>query len=176
MIPEELTIVEVEELLETVAAQEAIIKAAEDKRNALVEHYNNKIMAANELCERDCEQARTEIAMLTETLRRYAEANVTEKKRSLAFPSGKLSFRKQQPRFFFEDMKEANSTNEQLIGFVKQNAPDYLKVKTEETVDWVALKPKLEIDGNEVYFAETGELISGLHVQILPDKFKVQTS
>lgn len=171
----DLTLIEVEELLERMAAYQDQIKAAEAKRDTLVTHYQEKIQAAKTICDHETAQVRVEIALLTEQLRRYAANNLADGKKSIAFPTGKLSFRKQPTRFFFgDDMKEARSTDERLITFAKVSAPEF--VKTTEYVAWDKLKPKLIVDGDNVYFAETGELIDGLRGQILPDKFTVQIS
>ena len=118
----------------------------------------------------------SQIAQLTEQLRRYAEIHLEDGKKSLNLPSGKLAFRKQAPRYFFDDLKEASSKDERLIRFVKHNAHEFLKVKVEESVDWLKFKSKLVPNGADVFYEETGELIEGLHAQILPDKFTVTTT
>lgn len=168
----ELTLIEVEELLERMAAYKEQIKTAEEKRDAFITHYQEKIQAAETICDHETAQARIEIALLTEQLRRYAENNLEDGRKSIAFPSGKLAFRKQPTRFFF-DNEEVTARDERLIKFVKAGAPEF--VKTTEYVAWDKLKPKLTVDGDNVYFADTGELISGLRGQIQPDKFTVTT-
>lgn len=173
---EELTAIEADELLEKIAQHEAAIKAAEAERDAFVKHYEAKISAACALCDKVTSNARQSIASLTESLRRYAETRITDKKRSVSLPSGTLSFRKQSPRFFYDDLKEAGAHDERMIDFVKHNANEYLKVKVEESVDWVKFKTKLTTDGETVCYSETGEIIEGLHVQQLPDKFTVKTA
>lgn len=171
---ENLTAVEVDEILETVADLESIIAAAESERDNLIARYNGKITAARDICEQKCQPARAEIALLTEKLRRYAEENTTGKNHSIKLPSGTLSFRKQAPRFYFDDLKEAGAQSKQLLAFVKANGGKYLKV--EESVDWANLKPRLKLIGDQVVYEDTGEVIGGLHAEILPDKFTVKTS
>lgn len=173
MSNEELTAVEVDELLEKVADFEAQIAAAESERNALISRYQMKILAAQELCEQKCQPAREEVELLTEQLRRYAEANITGKRRSVKLPSGTLSFRKQAPRFFFENA-EANAHCEPLLKFVKANGGKYLKI--EESVDWANLKSHLQCIGEQVVYEDTGEIIDGMRAEIQPDKFTVKTS
>ena len=97
----ELTLIDVEELLAQIATYQAQIQSLEDKRDQFVAHYQEKIRAAETICDRESAQARVEIALLTEKLRRYAENNLEDGKKSIAFPSGKLAFRKQPTRFFF---------------------------------------------------------------------------
>ena len=167
-----------DDLLENIKALEDGVKAAEDKRDALIAHYLAKIERAKIICDDETKSARAEIERLTLCLKEYATVHVTDKKRSVKLPTGTLSFRKQSPRFFFDDLREASARDEQLIHFVKHNAYDYLKVKTEEYVDWEHFKRKLNFSegGTDVYYADTGEIIDGLHAQILPDKFTVRTN
>ena len=172
---DELTALEADELIDKIAIHEARIKFAEQERDAFIARYNEKISAARTICDDKCKSARESIAYLTELLRRFAEANVSDKKRSVSLPSGTLAFRKNSPRFFFDDLKEANSADERLIHFVKHNAADYLKVKVEESVDWAKFKAQLEVgDEGLVSFKATGEVIDGLHAQIVPDSFTVK--
>lgn len=172
---EEMTAIEVDEMLDRYAEIEQVIAASEQKRDSFIARYQAKITAAQKICEDECKAAKAEMALIEEQLKRYAETNLPEGRKSIALPSGTLSFRKQSPRFFFDDLKEANGTDERLIKFVKHNAFECLKVKVEESVDWKKFKSRLETsEGGEVYFADTGELIEGLHAQFLPDKFKVE--
>ena len=162
-------------LLEEIAQCEAQIKAAELQRDAFIAHYQSKIANAVEICDDKTKNLREEIAMLTEELRRYAVTQISDKKRSVKLPSGTLQFRKQEPKFFFDDLKEANATEARLIHFVKHNAYSYLLVKVEEKVDWARFKRQLAIDNDgDVSFKETGEAIEGLHAQFLPDKFSIK--
>lgn len=175
MTDEEMTAIEVDDLLEKYAAYRTEIAAAEQKRDSFIAHYQAKIAKARDICEGECKAAKIEMALIEEQLKRYAETQITEKRRSVKLPSGTLSFRKQSPRYFFDDLKEADGKNERLISFVKHNAHEYLKVKVEEAVDWQKFKGKLQIDaGGEVFYSETGEFIEGLHAQFLPDSFKVE--
>ena len=115
------------------------------------------------------------MALIEEQLKRYAEVHLPEGRKTVRLPSGTLSFTKQSPRYFFDDLKAAGGKDERLIKFVKHNAFDCLKVKVEESVDWKKFKSRLETSENgDVYFADTGEIIGGLHAQFLPDKFKVE--
>ena len=174
--PAELTKIEADELLEQIKNLESDIKAAEDERDEFKARYEQKISVAEHICEIATKEAREKIALITERLRRFAEVNVTEKRRSIPLPTGTLSFRKQQPKFFFDDLKEASGKDERLIQFVKHNAHEFLKVKVEESVDWLKFKGKLAIDGENVSYSDTGEIIEGLHAQFVPDKFTVQLS
>ena len=162
-------------LLEEIQSCEETIRAAELERDAFISRYKAKICAATELCERKTQEARESIALITEELRRYAVTQITDKKRSVNLPSGTLQFRRQEPKFFFDDLSEANAKDERLIHFVKHNAYSYLKVKVDESVDWTKFKRQLIVDDEGgVSYKETGEIIDGLHAQFLPDKFSVK--
>ena len=174
---EEMTAIEVDELLEQYAKQQAIIEAAEYKRDNFIFHYQEKIAKAEKICEDECKSAKVEMALIEEQLKRYAEINLPKGRKSVKLPSGTLSFSKQEPRFFFDDLKAANGKDERLIKFVKHRAFDCLKVTVDESVDWKKFKSRLETTENgDVYFADTGEMIEGLHAQFLPDKFTVKLS
>ena len=170
------TAIEADEIMEQIKSYKAKIKAAEDERDAFISHYNEKIEAAKQICEDKTEEARAQVAIWTEALRSYAQANLPENKKSITLPTGTLQFRKSSPQFFYDDLKPANAKDERLIHFVKHNAHEFLKVKVEETVDWAKFKSKLAFsdDGHDVYLADTGEIIDGLRAQTLPDTFKVE--
>lgn len=174
---EDLTDIEVDDLLERYAAINRVIASFEKKRDGFISHYQAKIAKAQEICESECKAAKIEMELITQQLKRYAQTQVTDKRRSVQLPSGTLSFRRQAPRFFFDDLKEAKANDERLIRFVKHNAHEYLKVKVEEAVDWSKFKSKLQVSNSgEVFYSETGEFIEGLHAQLLPDSFTVKTS
>lgn len=166
----DMTFAEVEDVLAQIAEYESAIRDCEQKRDAIINHYQDKIAKAEQICETETAQTRVEIALLTERLRRYTENNLVGNKRSILFPSGRLAFRKQPTRYFFGE-QEVSAKDEQLLKFAKAGAPEY--VKATEYVDWAKLKGKLTVDGDSVYFADTGELIEGLRGQVQPDKFTV---
>lgn len=170
--------IEADELVARIKDYEDFIQSAEAERDAFISHYQAKIDVAKTICDDKTKDARTEILLLTEQLKHFAEANLVGKSRSVKLPSGTLSFRKQPTRFFFDDLTSADAKSERLIDFVKHNAHQFLKVKVDESVDWEHFRRKLGFDesGQDVYFTDTGEIIDGLHAQILPDKFTVKTS
>ena len=174
-LSEEMSKVEADELLEEMRQCEEQIKAAEADRDAFRALYEQKILNAEHICELATKEAREKITLITEQLRQFAGVHVTDKKRSVSLPTGTLAFRKQPPKFFFDDLKDERlSKDERLIKFVKHNAHEYLKV--EESVDWLKFKGKLAISDGVVSYAETGEIIEGLHAEFLPDKFTVKIS
>ena len=170
-----MTRLEAEQILTLIVEQQAQIQAEEKERDALVDYYCQKITRAQDICEKNTREAKELVAYYTEQLRAYAAENVTEKKRSVPLPSGTLSFRKQSPKFYL-DGKEFKNNDERLIAVVKQVAPEYVKVKTEEYTDWAKFKGKLLIVDDGVVFEETGEFIPDMRGKIEPDKFTVTLS
>lgn len=169
----ELTELEVEEQLERLHELNDRIAAAQKRRDTFQNHYREKMIRADEIFEQETEHLRAEIDSLTATLRRFAELNITGKKRSMKFPSGTLSFTKQQPQFFIGGVSVA-SDNAALLEFVKSNHAQF--VRTKEFVDWDKLRKNLDFDGDNVTLADTGEIIPDMKVQQLPDKFTVKTT
>ena len=58
-----------------------------------------------------------------------------------------------------------------LLAFVKQNRPEFVKVK--ESVDWAELKKHLHVEDGAAYFADTGEMPDGVTVTEKPSEFKI---
>lgn len=170
----ELTKTQANDLLERIAEYNARIKAAEAERDEFIRHYEMKIQRAQELCEKATVGARQEIAVLTETLRRYAADNLPEGRKSLLLPSGNLKFHKQEPKFYDAENRELSSKSKSLLTLVKSTLPQFVKVTQEESVAWNSLKKNLAIDGDKVYYAETGELLEGLRVQVFLDSFTIE--
>lgn len=172
------TKIEADETIEQIKNLQSQITAAESERDEFKAHYNAKIAAAEIICANKVDTLQSQIALLTEELKRFAQANLPADKKTIALPSGTLKFRKSAPQFFYDDLKPVSNTDARLIKFVKHNAHDFYKVTYTEAVDWAKFKPKLKIsdDGTAVFFEDTGEVIDGLHAQRLPDKFEVKTS
>lgn len=167
-----MTRIEADKLLEAIAEQQAQISAEEKERDTLIDYYCQKITRAQDICDKNTQEAKELVAYYTEQLRDYAAEHVTEKKRSIPLPSGTLSFRKQSPKFYL-DGKEFKNNDERLIAAVKKIAPEYVKVKSEEYTDWAKFKAKLLIVDDGVVFEDTGELIPDMRGKIEPDKFAV---
>ena len=168
---EEMTKCEADDLLVKIAQCEAAIKAAENEREEFTAHYQQKIFKAAELCEAKCKPLRQEIACHVEMLRRYAQENIPGGRKSLEMPSGKIFFSKRYPKFYDADEREITNKSKPLMAIVKEHFPQFVKVTQEESVAWGDFKKCLAIDGEQVYFAETGEVIEGLHAQTFPDEF-----
>lgn len=170
---EEMTMADAVLAAERLAEFDAEIKKFAEKRDAVIDYANSLIAKANKDFEEETYAAREEIAYQTELLRQFAPSILPKNKKSVNIARVQCSFRKSEPKYFIGDIP-ADKFNPALIDFVKANAPEYLKTKVEEYVDWAAFKDKLTGDEEQVYFVETGEAIEGLRMQILPDKFTVK--
>lgn len=169
------TPIQADEALEQIKNLQERIKWAEQERDAFKSYYAAKIANAEQICADKTDALRTEIALLTEELKRFAVNNLPADKKSIALPSGTLQFSKTATRYFYDDLKPVSGTDERLIHFVKHNAHEFYKVAYTESVDWRAFKSNLKVsDDGDVYLGDTGEIIDGLRAQILPDKFEVK--
>ena len=169
-----VTKTQADDLLEQIAEYNAQIKAAEVERDEFIRHYEMKIQRARELCADKCRPIQQEKAILEESIRRYAQDNFPEESKTITTRRFKVHFRKQLPKFYDGDNRELTGKNKALLELVKSTLPQYVKVTQEESVAWNLLKKNLAIDGDKVYFAETGELLEGLRGQILPDSFTIE--
>ena len=165
---------DVEEILQQIHDLEDEIKDAEEKRDDSISFHMNKIELAKRICETDTREQKEEIERLRYSLEVYYRENPPKRGKSIKFSGGTIAYRKQNPRFLFAD-EEVRSELPALVDFVRMYYPEY--IKTKESVDWATFKTKLQVDDdNGVVFAETGEIIDGLQVQTMPDKFTVTTN
>ena len=171
--PPELSELEVEEMFYKVRALNNLIANEQKRRDAFQNHYREKIAKAEEIFEADTRYYRAELDALNATLRRFAEKNITGKKRSMKFPSGTLRFTKQQPNFFIDGVAVSND-NPKLIELARNLDADL--IATKEIARWGELKKRLETDGDTVYLRDTGEVIPELRAWTEPDKFSVETA
>lgn len=160
-----LTVAEVEETLEQVAEINAKIADAQKRLDELTLYHQRKIERAKDIFAQEAEPLETRKAELESLLERYAKK---QGKRTLKFPSGELAFRKQQPIFFINGEKVTND-NPAIIALARS----LNLIRTKETADWAALKNRLEVDGEHVCLADTGEVVKGMWAQQRPDKFTV---
>lgn len=75
----------------------------------------------------------------------------------------KLRLKKQNPEFVRDETK--------LTAWAKENTPELVKVK--ETTDWAALKKLTAVQGENVVFLGTGEVIDGITANEREDVFEV---
>lgn len=65
-----------------------------------------------------------------------------------------------------------DNSREDLLAWVKNNAPQFLKVT--EDVDWAGLKKECEITEDGAIYRETGELVAGVEVVPRAARFDVE--
>lgn len=136
------------------------------------EHRDDLIQRAQQEYEREYESVFSEIEFLESQIKEYAQNHLPDGKRTIKAENVTVQFRSQPPKIFSDD-GELLAKSKSLILFVKRNAPDCLKV--EESVNLKDFKGKLAVDGENVYFVETGEVIDGLHAQSQPDACTIHT-
>lgn len=166
----------VEETLQRIHELNEEVTEAEKKRDTSIGYFQSRIAKAELIFENETKCAKAEIANLSYSLEVWLKNNMPKKKKSLNFAGGKIGFKKQSPKYFIGESEVKGTTDKTLLEVVKKIAPEYVKTKTEEYTDWKNFKDKLEIDGDAVYYADTGEVITEMRGQILPDKFTVETA
>lgn len=170
----ELTEIEVEEMFGKVRALKNLIAEAQNRRDNFQTLYRQKIARAEEIFQTDTQYYSAELDAVTKRLRRFAEKNITGKKRSMKFPSGTLSFTKQTPQFFIGGQAVTND-NPKLIELAR--SLDAELIQSKETAKWGELKKLLTVDDDgNVLFKDTGEVIADMRAYTEPDKFKVETA
>lgn len=99
------------------------------------------------------------LAMLEE----FAETKLNgSSKRSLKLIEGTLQFRKQQPKFEYNE--------EVLLDYAQSQLPQF--IKTKPSVDKADLKKNVKIKDGKAYIGDS--LVPGITVTELPDKFDVK--
>lgn len=137
-----------------------MIRQAEDEYNRMEAWYAHMIEKAREKRDR-------KVAWAEGNLRTYLEivpAKITKTQKTYELPGGKLTLKKQEPKFDTKD--------EDLLPWIKANRPEFVKVK--ETADWAALKKELQLgpDGKSMTTAD-GEIVPGITVTPREAKFSV---
>jgi phage host-nuclease inhibitor protein Gam len=143
------------------------IRSLQEKKKdnvALAEAEISKIDAwlesVNEKVERDTEYFQSMLAAYAQKRR-----NEDPKFKSLKLPQGKIAFRKQQPKWEYDDAK--------LIQSLKSSGLEDL-IRIKEEPDKTAIKKRLVISGEFAVNPESGELIDGITVLHREDDFKVE--
>lgn len=170
-----MTVEEVEGVLQQIRELQDEIDEAAQKRDASIRFFQSRIATAEKNFDNETKSAKLEIANLSILLEAYYDENPPKKKKSIPFVGGTIAKVKQHPKFYLGG-KEIQNNDERLIAIVKQIAPEYVKVKSEEYTDWAKLKGKLLIVDDGVVFEETGEFIPDMRGRIEPDKFTVTLS
>ena len=104
-------------------------------------------------------------SMLTEYAMKMKEEDEDLKTHKL--PAGKLQFRKRRPKW--------NYDNEKLMEHLEKSGRGEL-IRVKKLPDKRKLKKQVEVAGNKVVDAETGEIIEGIEVQERGESFKVKVN
>lgn len=172
----ELSFAEAEESLEKIRELNNVIEIKRKEYDEVVAYHQAKIERAQEIFDKETASYRAILEETIRPLRRFAEANITGKKRSLELPSGTLSLHKRQPIFYLGGQR-VTSDNPALIELARNIDSDLVKVKTTEAADWATLKKRLTVaDDGTVCVADTGEVLADMRAQNLPDDFNVETA
>src|SRR5699024_905065 len=100
--------------------------------------------------------------LLTEYFIRQKEV---DSKFKISTPYGKVSSRKQQPKWNYED--------EKVLNWLKENDKELVRIK--EEVNKAELKKKYQIAGKEVV-TEDGEIVEGITIEERPDSITVKVA
>lgn len=133
--------------------------------NALAEAEIEKI---NAWAESENEKAQRSIDYFQGLLAAYAmeQKQKNPKFKSMKLPNGAIRFRKQQPKFHYDD--------EKLLESLKRTGKtDFIKVK--EVPDKAAVKKAFILHEDKLVDPDTGEFIEGVTVEHREDKFEVVT-
>lgn len=103
--------------------------------------------------------------LLTEYAMKLKEQDEDFKTKNL--PAGKMQFRKQRPKWKYDD--------EKLVNFLKDVGKNEL-IRVKESVDKRELKKQVEVAGKKVVDAETGEILEGVEVKERGEKFKIKVN
>ncbi len=93
----------------------------------------------------------------------YVRQKEVDPKFKISTPYGKVSSRKQQPKWNYED--------EKVLNWLKENDTELIRIK--EEINKVELKKKYQIVGNEVV-TEDGEIVEGITIENRPDSINIK--
>lgn len=147
----------------------------------LYQHILQEEAEMNKLCDEEIERTNKAINTFREKrqneykrkksyfesiLKDYAMNELQDKKtKTLKLPNGNISFKKQQPKFKYE-----NET--QIREFVKILQPELVKVDIVEKLDKTALKKRGEIKEDGFYL--NGQKVESITIENQEDKFEIK--
>ncbi|HSH52363.1 MAG TPA: host-nuclease inhibitor Gam family protein [Bacteroidales bacterium] len=137
-----------------------------EQNNLVAEEEIYKIETWNKQVNNEAQQS---IDYFQSLLAEYAAEKRKEnpKMKTIKLPSGKLTFRKQQPRWNFDDEKAA------LKSLKENDAADLIKVT--EKPKLAEIKKAFIVKEGKVVNPDTGQIVEGITVENQPDKFGVVT-
>lgn len=144
----------------------AALELKRKEYEALAKKEYDRIKAWEEKMLKDIEEHKQFLTMHIEEYARKQRA--ADPKWKISTPYGKVSFRKQQPKWSYDEQKALESV--ESIGLDK-----YIRVKKE--LDKVALKASVKVlEDGRVVDAETGSFIDGVTVTQQEEAVKVEVS
>ncbi len=141
-------------------------KENEELSESQIKEIQKEINKIKEWLDKENGKIQDNIDFLKNKLKSYAmelkEKNSDLKTHNLPF--GALKFRKQRPKWNYDE--------EKLKEFVENNLEEALKVK--KKVSKRKLKSKAEVANNKAVIKDTGEVIEGVKIVQRPEKLKVE--
>lgn len=143
------------------------IREEETRLNLFIQVANDKIEQLKEKIDEETRKSENRTGYLKVKLAEYLDrddvpAKQTKTKKTLTLPSGKIDVIFPKRTIVATNGKDIKS-NENLINYCKENAPEFIKSK--ESVDWAGFKKVLTIDDDgNVVDSLTGEYLTDLTV------------
>jgi len=135
-------------------------KENENLAKAEIERITNWLKNENEKIQRSIEFFEMLIAEYLTTERQK------DPKFKLSTPYGKATFRKQQPKWNYDDIA--------LLNWLKQNnMQEYIRIK--EEVNKAELKKVLKVEGNKA-ITEDGVVVEGITIEEQPEKLVIEVN
>lgn len=138
-------------------------KEQQQENNLLAESEIEKI---NAWVESENDKAQQDIDYFQSLLANYAMSlrEADPKFKSSKLPNGRIRFKKQLPKFNYDD--------EALLKSLKESdRTDLIKIK--ESPDKAAIKKKFVVHGSKLIDPDTGLLVEGVEIEEREDKFEV---
>ena len=141
--------------------EDAEYKRIESVCNAEMKRYAEALKTAAEKHERRTANLH---AMLTEYMQ-SAKTKATKTQITYTLPTAKLIIKHKNPKVVRDDTA--------LLGWLKDNAPEYIREKVSYTPAWAELKDSLIVSGDE-YATADGLIVEGVRLEAQPDEFVIQ--
>lgn len=145
------------------------IKQLQDEKEKNVSLANAEIEKIEEWLNATNDQVQQSIDYFQSLLAEYAmeQRKNDPKFKSLKLPNGRIGFRKQQPKWEYD--------NEKVIEALKASERDDL-IRVKEEPDKSAIKKAFKVAENKVINPDTGEVVEGITIEQREDAFSVEVS
>ena len=145
------------------------IKQLQDEKEKNISLANAEIEKIEEWLNSMNDQVQQSIDYFQSLLAEYAmeQRKNNPKFKSLKLPNGRIGFRKQQPKW--------NYDNDKLIEVLKTSKrTDLIRIK--EELDKAAIKKAFVVADDKVINPDTGEVVEGIAIEQREDAFNVEVS